>query len=154
MEYFAEIVRIANNTITILPAPRRLKLKSVVMRWVGEIWKNKKKKINNLIHCRPVPHDFDLTGEFMPSVIIEWFTPTQSVIIFNNQNTNLKYLSVHLHFSLFTYRCYFHSFFLPFSLSDPAFSIFHFSLSTFLLYQLSHYLILAFLLSHSLFSIF
>lgn len=67
VEYFSDMILNANNSIPVVPVPKKLKLKSIIMR--------------------PVPQDFDLTGDFTPSVIIEWFTPRQSRIIFNNQNS-------------------------------------------------------------------
>lgn len=43
---------------------------------------------------RPVPQDFDLTGDFTPSISIVWFTPREPIIVFSNQNSNLKYVSL------------------------------------------------------------
>eukprot|EP00026_Physarum_polycephalum_P011383 Phypoly_transcript_11602.p1 GENE.Phypoly_transcript_11602~~Phypoly_transcript_11602.p1 ORF type:complete len:348 (+),score=29.66 Phypoly_transcript_11602:104-1147(+) len=70
VEYFAEMVEAANNGMPTVPVPRRLKLKCIIMR--------------------PIPEDFDLTGDFTPSVVIEWFTPRQPITIFNNQSSNLR----------------------------------------------------------------
>jgi len=70
VEYFSEMIASANNTIPVVPAPKKLRLKCILMR--------------------PVPENFDLTGDFTPSVSVEWFTPRPPVVIFNNQNSNLK----------------------------------------------------------------
>jgi len=69
VEYFQYIVNNTPQGMPLIPAAKKLNLKCIIMR--------------------PVPA-FDLNGDFTPSVIIENFTPSSPVVLFNNQQQNLR----------------------------------------------------------------
>jgi len=74
VEYFQYIVSVSGTSIPMVPPAKKLTLKSIIMR--------------------PIP-SFDYNGDFTPSVIIENFTPSLPVVLFNNQQQNLRTYSTY-----------------------------------------------------------